>query len=569
MNKNNNSNTPIISKTHIESLRLASTLHKNGKIQQAEKIYRSLVSAYIAQETIYSQLALICAQTNRMNEAKALSFKALDINSNLVDSLLLLGDIFRIERNFPLSVQNYKLALEQVPNHATAHYNLSISFASLGLINESLASCRLAISINPKLSHAKYHLGQTLLMQNNHKEAKLVFTEIISTTENNHDALYAMGNLYKSEGELAKAKHYYQQVLSADSSYTQAHFTLASIHKYQDCHDPHLTEMLKQFNKQHLLKEKKIHLSFAIAKAYEDIKKYKTSFDYLEIGNKLRFEYFNYNINTDKEFIESIINTFNKSAINEIRTNAFRASVSNSNKPIFIVGMPRSGTTLVEKIISSHSQVYGAGELENFFRLGTSSLINKSTNFLFSDLNKYLPTLFEDIGTQYLKQVENLSNVADRITDKLPFNMLMIGLIKIVFPQATIIHCVRNAEDNCLSIFKKNFTTDNYRFAYDLTALGKFHKLYQKTMKHWHATFPGEIHDIMYESLVNDPEQNIRELIKVCNLEWQDECLNFNSSKLIVKTASAFQVRQPIYTDSVALWKHYKPFLGPLLKELE
>jgi tetratricopeptide (TPR) repeat protein len=562
MNKNNN-NSLSVSAVQIENFQRAVAFQKSGDMHSAETIYRALIKEQVVQETIYSQLALICAQTNRLGEAKALSLTALDLNPISANSLLLLGDIFRVERNFSSAVQYYQLALIQTPNNAIAHYNLSISFNELGLLDKSLKSCHLAIALNSSLIQAKHHLAQVLMNQNNHKEAKIVLKGLLSSTSNDLIVLYTLGNLYKSEGQLEKAKHYYQQVLSLNADYTQAHFTYASIHKYQYPQDPHLVQMLEQFNKKHLPKENIIHLSFALAKAYEDIKVYDRSFYYLELGNRLRFEGFNYDIRNDEKFIESIISAFTKDAINKINTVA-----SNSNKPIFIVGMPRSGTTLVEKIISTHTQVHGAGELENFFRLGTRDFISQSTSFLFNDLESYSPSIFNNIAIQYLKEIEALASGQEHVTDKLPFNMLMIGLIKIAFPNAKIIHCVRDPKDNCLSIFKKNFTTDNYRFAYNLSTLGKFHKLYQKIMQHWHETFPGEIYDIAYEALVSEPESNIRQLLNACGLEWQEQCLDFNNSKSVVKTASAYQVRQPIYTDSVALWQHYTPFIEPLLKEL-
>ena len=563
MNENNKNNSLSVSAVQIANFQRAIAYQKNGDIHRAETIYRTLISEQLVQESIYTQLALICAQTSRIDEAKSLSLKSLSLNPTSANSLLLLGDIFRVERDFLSAVKHYQLALIQMPNNAIAQYNLSISFNELGLLDKSLKSCQLAIALNPNLIQAKYHLAQVLMNQNNYKDAKAVLKGILSSTSDDYIALYTLGNLYKSEGKLEKAKHYYQLILSSNADFTQAHFTYANIHKYQNVQDPHLAQMLKQIDKKHLPKENVIHLSFALAKAFEDIKIYDRSFYYLELGNRLRFESFNYDIQNDEKFIDSIINAFNKGAIDKIKTAA-----SNSKKPIFIVGMPRSGTTLVEKIISTHTQVHGAGELENFFRLGTRDFINQSNDFLFNNLESYSPSVFNNIAIQYLKEVEALANGEEHVTDKLPFNMLMIGLIKIAFPNAKIIHCVRNAKDNCLSIYKKNFATDNYRFAYNLSTLGKFHKLYQKIMKHWHTTFPDEIYDISYESLVSEPESNIRQLLEVCGLEWQEQCLDFNNSKSLVKTASAYQVRQPIYTDSVALWQHYTPFIEPLLKEL-
>jgi len=146
---------------------------------------------------------------------------------------------------------------------------------------------------------------------------------------------------------------------------------------------------------------------------------------------------------------------------------------------------------------------------------------------------------------------------------------MQVGFIHCLLPNAKIIHCVRDARDTCLSIYRQNFATDNYRFAYDLESVARYHNLYRKLMKHWHGVFPGAIHDVHYESLVRNPEQEIRRLLEACDLEWQDSCLEFNRSPSTVKTASAYQVRQPMYRSSVNLWQKYEQFLQPMLAALE
>ena len=230
--------------------------------------------------------------------------------------------------------------------------------------------------------------------------------------------------------------------------------------------------------------------------------------------------------------------------------------------------MPRSGTSLVEKILASHTAVYGAGELHNLFALGARYFLRESGNFRFRALDTYAPEIFETVGNAYIEQIAALNSGASRVTDKLPFNFMMAGLIRIALPNAKIIHCVRDAKDNCLSIFKQNFTTANYRFAYNLKTMAQFHNQYRKLMRHWHKTMPGAIYDVCYESLARQPEQEIRKLLEACDLDFQDSCVSFEKTEAVVKTASAFQVRQPMYTSSVGLWEKYGQFLGPLLDEL-
>jgi hypothetical protein len=239
-----------------------------------------------------------------------------------------------------------------------------------------------------------------------------------------------------------------------------------------------------------------------------------------------------------------------------------------SKRPIFIVGMPRSGTTLVEKILASHSDVHAGGELDYMFALGADNFLDQAIHYQFRPLGTYASDIYETVGKKYLEKINLLNHQARRITDKLPFNFIMIGLIKIALPHSKIIHCVRDDRDTCLSIYRQNFSTENYRFAYDLKTVGQYQNLYRKLMKHWHRVLPGHIYDIEYESLTRNPEHEIRDLLSACDLGWQEACLDFHQSKGLVKTASFYQVRQPMYTSSVGLWEHYKEFLQPLFDAL-
>lgn len=545
------------------SLNKAINAHNNSDLKSAELIYRKLISERVKEPFIYTQLAIICATSKRHNEAKQLCEFVLNFAPTFINALILLADLYKNVRDFPTAIEFYKKTIKEDPNFYQAYLSLSFSLVQIGKLDEGEKYCRKVISLKPDFIQAQDYLGQILMFKGDLAQAKSIFNQLVSKDPNNVPALYTLGNILKSQGEFEEAALTYKKVMTLRPDYSQAHFTYASIHKYLDKTDLHITLMLQQYQSRNIPVESKIQLSFALAKAFEDLEDYSQSFKYLSEGNNLKFERYNYSIEPDKLFIESIIKSFNQHDIANLNIKS-----QASCKPIFIVGMPRSGTSLVEKIIATHTKVYAAGELDYMFRLGTSLFLDETTEFLFKQLSEYDKNKFDAIAKTYLKQIELLSNSHDRITDKLPFNMLLIGLIKIVFPNAKIIHCVRDAKDNCFSIFKQNFTTDNYRFAYNLKTLGQYHKLYQQLMKHWHQTFPDTIYDVCYETLVSNPDKEIRKLIETCDLEWQEECLNFDKSKGVVKTASAYQVRQPIYTSSVNLWEKYQKFLSPLINEL-
>ena len=419
------------------------------------------------------------------------------------------------------------------------------------------------LAFSPRFLEAQMSMADSLQQAGEFEQAINLYQRIVSDHSQVVAPKYLLANLQKSQGKFSEAMDLYQQIMAQQPTYTQAHFSYSSVHRYRDKSDPHIGLMLDLYEKKELTNENRIQLSFALAKAFENIGDYPQAFKFLKTGNDIRFREFDYQIDSDRELIQSIIQNFSAEAMSSIQI-----SPETSNKPIFIVGMPRSGTTLVEKIIASHSDVYGAGELDYIFALGTRLFLKESLHYQFGPLDIYPKQAFELFGKTYLEKIELLDNKSSRLTDKMPFNMMMIGLIKIALPNAKIIHCVRDARDTCLSIYKQNFTTGNYRFAYDLRTVAQFHKQYQLLMQHWREVMPDAIYDVSYEALTHDPENEIRKLLAVCGLDWREDCLNFDKSGGIVKTASAYQARQPMYTSSVKLWEKYAEFIRPMLDEL-
>lgn len=465
--------------------------------------------------------------------------------------------------NITFAEAEYRALINENVRTPQLYCSLAQICAQSGRRNEADGLWEKTLAIEPDFLEAQMNLADSHQLAGDIERASKIYRRVISEHKHFVIAKYMLGNILKSQGKIDEASDCYQQVMAQQPDYTQAHFTYAGIHNYEDTSDPHLQSMLELYQKSGPNAESRIHLAFALAKAFEDVGDFAKAFEYLKAGNNLRFREFNYDIESDKDLIENIMQTFSGDAISNLRVNA-----EVSDRPIFIVGMPRSGTSLVEKILASHSDVYGAGELDYMFALGTSRFRGDSDTFEYQPLETYAPSTFEMVGKSYLEQIALLDKQAIRVTDKMPFNMMMVGLIGISLPNAKIIHCVRDAKDTCLSIYKQNFTTGNYRFAYDMKTVAQFHNEYTKLMKHWHACMPNRIYDVSYELLTQDPEAEIRKLLAACNLDFEKNCVDFEKTKAVVKTASAFQVRQPMYTSSVGLWAKYQEFLGPMLDEL-
>lgn len=421
-----------------------------------------------------------------------------------------------------------------------------------------------ALAADPGSMEAEMGLAGSCERMGRNQQAVDSYRRIVKRWPRNIPARYLLANMLKAQGKFDEARALYQRIIAEQPDYTQAHFTYSGIHRYRERTDPHIGTMLALLQSGGLPLENQVQLAFALGKAFDDLEDYGEAFRYVELGNRLRRSTFHYAIESDAELIDNIIRTFNRDDVARLQVEGLA-----SRRPIFIVGMVRSGTSLVEKILASHPAVYGAGELEHVFALGVSLFLDPAIHRQFRPLSTYPASSFATFGQSYLARVEALNGEAPRVTDKMPFNMMMIGLIRAALPNAKIIHCVRDARDTCVSIYRQNFATGNYRFAYDLESIGQFHNLYRKLMRHWHQVYPGAIHDVCYESLVRDPEPEIRGLLAACDLEWDDACLSFHSTAGVVKTASYYQVRQPMYTRSVGVWEKYREFLGPLLDVLE
>ena len=230
-----------------------------------------------------------------------------------------------------------------------------------------------------------------------------------------------------------------------------------------------------------------------------------------------------------------------------------------TERPIFIVGMPRSGTSLLEQILASHRDVFGAGELLDFQRLALELVKGQYPEGIVS----ISPRKIAALATRYVDVLNERNASAPRVTDKLPANFLYIGLIYAAFPQARVIHCVRDPLDTCLSCYRKAFASA-HGFAYDLRELGRYYRAYAGLMAHWQRLFPERMFELRYEAVIREPESTIRRLIQYCGLDWDEACMRFYETERPVQTASAAQVRRPLYTDSIGAWRRYADHLQPL-----
>jgi len=233
------------------------------------------------------------------------------------------------------------------------------------------------------------------------------------------------------------------------------------------------------------------------------------------------------------------------------------------------MGMPRSCTTLVEQILSSHPNVFGADEVEFIPLLIEKNFLDKNSRLLIKKIIEFDNTLLKKIGEEYINKMRAISDNSDRTTDKLPINFLYVGFIKLILPNSKIINCYRNSKDNCLSIFKNQFSSGKIKFAYNMNEIVEYYNIYIDLMKHWKKLLPDFVYDLNYETLVSNTQIEVKKLLRYCNLSWNNDCLNFHDNRRLVKTASDIQVRNKIYRSSIDSWKNYEKYLNDYFVKLK
>ena len=460
------------------------------------------------------------------------------------------------------AIGKFKEALNLLHNANNNFLNNIYIFNNLGMIyynlnqhDDAKVYLNKALKLNSKHIGALVNLGNVFLKEGNATEAKKLYERALSLSppkENQINIKNALGNYYQQVGDFTNAEKVFGELSLMDLNNTQADKQRSMFRKYKNEEDPHFKVMLEKLNKikSNISKEP---LFFALGKAYEDIKDYKQSFKYFKMANDLAHERIGYDIKKDKELFGNIKDLFDNFE-HQIKTNT-------QKKIIFILGMPRSGTTLVEQILSSHKKVFGAGELpflsDNFEKYRS---IENIKNIKTEDIQ----------GAQfdYIKKLKSFNFSEEYVTDKSPLNFRWIGFIKSIFPNSKIIHCDRDPMDSCFSNFKNSFSRNSLGFSYNLEILGSYYNLYKDLMNYWNKKFPKEIYNLKYENLVNQSETEIKSILNFCNLEWDESCLEPQKNKKIVATASLAQVRSPIYKSSVRNWENFKSDLDDLHKKV-
>jgi tetratricopeptide (TPR) repeat protein len=465
----------------------------------------------------------------RVDSAVALYERALFLRPDSVDAHNNLGVAFMAQGRIEDAVAHYERALALDPNHVTAHTNLGSALAAQGKLDQAGAQHERAIAIDPQHAHAHVELG----------------------------------NVLKYRGRFDEALAEYERAIAIRPDYADAHFSRAEVRTFHPG-DTELSALEALAARDDLGPEQAVIIHFALFKALEDCKDYQRAFEHLRKGNDLKRRLIEYDEPHTTRFFKRLSAVFDRSLLDR-----FQGEGDPSSVPIFVVGMPRSGSSLIEQILASHPQIHGAGEL---WDLDAAARIVLTATGQQVGYPECIPALggaaLRRMGQTYLARLPAVADGKTHIVDKMPGNYLRIGLIRMILPNARIIHTMRNPVDNCVSCYSKLFSM-GHQCSYDLGELGRYYRMYTEMMAHWRSVLPpGGMLDVSYEEVVDDIESQARRLIDYCGLPWDDRCLSFHESSSPVRTASAAQVRQPLFRSSLQRWRKYEADLGPLLREL-
>ncbi len=538
---------------------LGNTCKRLGELTQAERNWQRALSLKPNYAEPHSNLSNLLSSQGEYDKAAEHARRAIELNPRFADAYINLAGVETARNRHGEALRWLDALLSFAPQHAVGLASRALTLKKLDQLEAALDAADRAIAAAPENAEAHNAHGQILqalgrteaALAAYDKAAKLPGTAV-------EQALINRAILFMEQGESEQARAAFDHASSLFPNSAMAWFNSADLHKFTK-DDPAIATMTAMLNNQsNTSQNDKMLLHFALGKAYLDIGDSKQAFAHLNAGNQMKRQSIEYDPANTTAWMQEIAEVFSPAFLKEREGQG-----ATSTMPIFVLGMPRSGTTLTEQVLASHPSIHGAGELGNI-----QSIINQIGNYP-RDAANLSPATLKELGERYIADITKLANGKPYVVDKMPINFAYAGLIRLILPNAHIIHSRRDPVDTCLSCYSKLFTAEQ-SFTYDLTELGTFHRDYQKLTAYWGEVLPKDFFlDVDYEAMVEDLEGQARRMLDFIGLPWDPACLNFYETKRTVRTASVNQVRRPVYKSSSGRWRKHAEQLGPLLKALD
>ena len=451
--------------------------------------------------------------------------------------------------------------IRKMPERLKWWLRLAAALSRQDKIIEAEEAVQHVLNIDSDRSEARMFLGDIFAKDNRFQAALEQYNLVLEKTPDNVVALSQKATVLKTLGEQDQAVEVYRRCMQLDNNYGEAAWSLSNLKTYRFS-DAEVSQIQAALAEGSLTDKSKVHFNYALGKAYEHRKDWDSAFAYYAAGNQVQKQLVSWSADDFSQLVDRTIETFST----EFIAQSAGAGVDDG-APIFILGLPRSGSTLQEQILASHSQVEGTRELPYIPWL--ANRLHRQPNAMASQpyplgVTELGAQDWYSLGEQFMAQAQRHRQTdAPLFTDKLPNNFIYIGLILLAMPNAKIVNTMRHPIDNCFGCFKQLWA-EGQHFSYDLNDLGRYYRDYQRLMAHWQKVFPGKVYSVQYENVVDDLEGNVEKLLAYCGLPLEQACLRFHETERAVNTASSEQVRQPIYKSAVAYWKHFEAHLGPL-----
>jgi len=491
-------------------------------------------------------------------EADALCRHYLQENKHSLDGLLLLAEIAVSSKAVSEAEFILETCIELAPDNLEAKYQLFKIYSKLGKFSKALFLGDILVQKDPSNIFYSVAKATALVGVGEIQKAVDIYLHIIEDNKAESNVYLLLGHAYKTQGNIEQSVIAYQQAYHLELYCGDAYWSLANTKTYQ-FNAEEIQHMLAGTTKNEVSLKDKVHLHFALGKAYEDEKHYEQSFLHYELGNQLQSTTLSYSSNNHAQFVESQIKAFTPELVAK-----FGNLGCLDPAPIFIVGMPRAGSTLLEQILASHSAVDGTMELHEILGLASNLSKKQGSKPVYPfNIGSIPEHYFAQLGEKFIQDTQVYRQGAAYFIDKMPNNYMHIGLIKLILPNAKIIDARRDPMACCFSVFKQLFG-EGQEFSYSLSDIAQYYQNYVKLMDHWQQVFPAQILRVQHEDVVNDTEAQIRRLLDFCGLPFEQACIDFHKNKRAVKTPSAQQVRQPIYKTGLEQWTHFEPYLEEL-----
>jgi len=546
-----------------DAVNLAINEHRQRNFQAAVKIYDLICAKAPDHAEIHINRGAALRELKRYDDALASFDHAINLNPSHAESHNNRGAILQIIKRYEDALESYDRAIALRPDYANAHFNRGSVLKSMNRHAEALASLDSAISLIPEHAEAYHYRGILLKEMREYARALASFDKAIALQPRNAVPYNNRGILMMVKGNMPEAEKMFLKAAELNPNLADPLFNLVNIRKYQTADNAEVRHIQALLTNRDLMPEVREHLYFSLGKIYDDCSLYDKAFACYEQANRLRNSQAAYDANAVSATTDRLIEVFNAHFL----TQKFPYA-SESKTPLLIVGMPRSGTTLLANILSNHPAIATAGELSSITDFTSSMYELTGIGIAFPLAVQHMPP---GLATQFINDYESrlrrdVGPYVRHVIDKNPLNFINLGLIAMLFPKARIIHCIRNPLDTALSNYFQRFPL-HLDYAFDLRNIRHFYGEYTRLMEHWRTVLPLAMADVSYEDMVTDTKRTTQLTLDFLGLGWDERCLEPQNNPCAVETASQWQVRQPIYRESIERWRHYEKHLVDLLSE--